>query len=56
MLEVSHNTVRRYLRSEVLPRYQREARPSKLDRYKKYIDERAEAAVPDLDSGDRAAA
>jgi transposase len=31
MLEVSRNTVRRYLRSGGLPRYAREARPSKLD-------------------------
>jgi len=34
MLEVSRNTVRRYLRTEGLPRYQREARGSKLDAYK----------------------
>ncbi len=47
MLEVSRNTVRRYLRSEGLPHYQREARPSKLDQYKRYIDERVKAAAPD---------
>ena len=47
MLDVSRNTVRRYLRSEGLPRYQREARPSKLDPYKPYIDERVKAAAPD---------
>jgi transposase len=47
MLEVSRNTVRRYLRVEGSPRYQREARPSKLDPYKHYIDERVKAAAPD---------
>jgi transposase len=47
MLNVSRNTVRRYLRHEGLPRYQRRARPSKLDQYKRYIDERVKAAVPE---------
>ena len=47
MLEVSRNTVRRYLRGEGLPRYEREARPSKLDPYKHYIEERVKAAAPD---------
>ena len=47
MLDVSRNTVRRYLRGEGLPRYEREARPSKLDPYKHYIDERVKAAAPD---------
>src|SRR6266851_3462811 len=47
MLEVSRNTVRRYLRVEGLPRYEREARPSKLDPYQHYIDERVKAAAPD---------
>jgi len=47
MLEVSRNTVRRYLRVEGSPRYEREARPSKLDPYKHYIDERVKAAAPD---------
>jgi transposase len=37
MLEVSRNTVRRYLRSKALPQYQREAPPSKLDPYKQYM-------------------
>jgi transposase len=46
-LDVSRNTVRRYLRGEGLPRYEREARPSKLDPYKQYIDERVKAAAPD---------
>jgi transposase len=46
-LDLSRNTVRRYLRSEGLPRYEREARPSKLDPYKHYIDERVKAAAPD---------
>jgi transposase len=48
MLKVSRNTVRRYLQSEGLPCYEREARPSKLDPYKQYIEERVKAAVPDL--------
>src|SRR5258708_24387640 len=47
MLDVSRNTVRRYLRGEGLPRYTREARPSKLDPYKHYIGERVKAAAPD---------
>ena len=33
VLEVSRNTVRRYLRVEGPPRYAREARPSKLDAF-----------------------
>jgi len=33
MLNVSRNTVRRYLRSEGLPRYKCGARPGKLDAY-----------------------
>jgi transposase len=44
---VSHDTVRRYLCSNGLPRYEREARPSKLDPLKQYIDERVKAAMPD---------
>ena len=47
MLDVSRNTVRRYLRVEGPPRYTREARPSKLDAFKRYIDERVKAAAPD---------
>jgi len=47
MLKVSRNTVRRYLRSEGLPRYRREPRASKLDSYKQYIDQRVKAAAPD---------
>jgi len=47
MLDVSRNTVRRYLRGQGLPRYEREARPSKLDPYKHYIEERVKAAAPD---------
>jgi transposase len=46
-LGVSRNTVRRYLRSEGLPRYERDARPSKLDPYRQYIKERVKAAAPD---------
>jgi transposase len=47
MMDLSRNTVRRYLRSEGLPGYEREARPSKLDPYKHYIDERVKAAAPE---------
>ncbi len=47
MLEVSRNKVRRSVRSEGLPRYEREARPSKLDQYKQYIAERVKAAAPE---------
>lgn len=47
MLEVSRNTVRRYLRIEGLPCYERGAQPSKLDPYKHYIEERVKAAAPD---------
>lgn len=46
MLEVSRNTVRRYLRIARLPRYEREPQPSKLDPYKHYIAERVKAAAP----------
>jgi transposase len=44
MLGVSRSTVRHYLRSEALPRYERKARPSKLDPHKQHIDERVKAA------------
>ena len=47
LLELSRNTVRRYLRSEGVPHYQREARPGKLDCYKQYLAERVTAAAPD---------
>ncbi|HTT75840.1 MAG TPA: hypothetical protein VMF50_07655, partial [Candidatus Binataceae bacterium] len=47
MLEVSRNSVRRYLRREGLPRYQRQARPSKLDAYKRYLEEPVTAAAPE---------
>ena len=40
MLEVSRNTVRRYLRRARLPHYEPGARPSKLDQYKQYLAER----------------
>jgi transposase len=46
-LEVSRNTVRRYVRGDGLPHYQRETRPSKLDDYKHYIAERVRAAAPE---------
>ena len=48
MLDVSRNTVRRYVRSEGPARYEREARPSKLDDYKPYIAERARSFRPAL--------
>src|SRR5215469_13943234 len=47
MLNLSRNTVRRYLRGEGLPQYQREPGPSKLDRYKQYLAERVKAAAPE---------
>jgi transposase len=47
VLEVSLNSVRRYLRRKGLPRYQRQARPSKLDANKHYLQERVTAAVPE---------
>ena len=47
LLKVSRNTVRRYIRGEGLPRYERKARPSKLDDYKQYIAERVRAAAPE---------
>ncbi len=56
MLEVSRNTVRRYLRGDGLPHYERETRPGKLVHYKQYIAERVRAAAPGMDSGDGAAA
>ena len=46
-LGVSRNTVRRYLRSDWLPRYERGARPGKLDQFKHYIAERVTAAAPE---------
>jgi transposase len=46
-LDVSRNTVRRYLRGEGLPRYERETRPSNHGPYKHYVDERVKAAAPD---------
>jgi transposase len=47
MLDVSRNTVRRYVRGEGLPHYERETRPSKLDHHKQYIAERVRAAAPE---------
>jgi predicted transcriptional regulator len=46
-LGVSRNTVRRYLRSDGLPHYERGARPGKLDQFKHYIAERVTAAAPE---------
>lgn len=40
LLDVSRNTVRRDLRSEGLPHYEREQRPGKLQPYRRYIAER----------------
>lgn len=46
-LSVSRNTVRKYLRGEGPPRYSARApRPTKLDAYKSYLQERIEAASP----------
>jgi transposase len=47
LLNVSRNTVRHYLRSEGLPRYERAPQSSKLDPYKQHIEERVKAAAPD---------
>jgi transposase len=47
LLNLSRNTVRRYLRNDGLPHYQREPSPSKLDRYKQYLAKRVKAAAPD---------
>ena len=47
MLNVSRNTVRRYLRNEAPPQYERKARPGKLAAYKQYIIERIRAAEPE---------
>jgi len=47
MLNLSRNTVRRYLRGDGLPHYEREPSLSKLDRYKQYLAERVKAATPD---------
>ena len=47
MLDLSRNTVRRYLRRDGLPRYQRDAQPSKLDPYKEYLAGRVKAAAPE---------
>jgi hypothetical protein len=56
MLQVSRNTVRRYLCGGGVPHYKREARPSKLDQYKQYITETGEGRRAGMDSGDDAAA
>ena len=47
LLAVSRNTVRRYVRGDGLPHYERETRPGKLDHYKQYIAERVRAAAPE---------
>jgi transposase len=39
MLDVSRNTVRRYLRGDGLPHYERGARPGKLEPYRHYLAE-----------------
>ena len=47
-LGVSRNTVRRYLRSEEVPKAkERTAKPTKLDAYRGYLRERVAAADPD---------
>jgi transposase len=48
-LELSRNTVRKYLRGEVVaPKYQRRSpgRPSKLEPFKSYLQRRVESARP----------
>lgn len=46
-LRVSRNTVRKYLRQTSLPHYSsRAARPTKLDPFKPYLQERIQAAQP----------
>src|ERR1700685_1351335 len=47
MLEVSRSTVRRYVRGDGLPHYERETRPGKRDHYKQYVAERVRAAAPE---------
>jgi transposase len=47
VLNVLRNTVRRYLGHEGSPRYQRCARPGKLDAYKQYLESRVKAAAPE---------
>jgi transposase len=43
----SRNTVRKFLRSSAEPRYkERGRRPTKLDRYKTFLEERVKAALP----------
>src|SRR5215469_10689962 len=56
MLRTSRNTVRRYLRSEGLPHYQREAGPGKLDPFKSYLGRKSKSGGTGLDTGDRPAA
>jgi transposase len=46
-LGVSRNTVRRYLRSDGQPHYERGARPGKLNQFKHFIAERVTAAAPE---------
>src|SRR5690242_5034051 len=47
-MELSRNTVRRYLRDEEAARYKpRPPRPTKLDPFKDYIAERLAAAAPE---------
>jgi transposase len=47
MTRLSRNTIRRYLRSSAWPGYKkRPVRPSKLDPFRKYLEERLEAAKP----------
>src|SRR5208282_3297880 len=47
-LGVSRNTVARYLESSDTPRYKlRDARPTKLDPFKSYVERRIREAAPD---------
>ena len=47
-LGIARNTVRKYLRGGGTPKMkQRPARPSKLDPFREYLEERIRAALPD---------
>jgi len=48
LLQMSRNTVRRYLRQETSPSYKlRQGKPSKLSLYDDYLQERIESAKPE---------
>ena len=47
VMGLSRNTVRKYLREDSKPEFKNTKRPSKLDMYKTYLQERIDAAAPD---------